>query len=460
LTGKRRFGKGTRHRSFPDFILIALMKEGPQGIADLERRLRELQAHFVLPARSFGDWVAEGFAGKRRPTRPWNTRPEHEADALPDVAKECEALVARGFVVKDAEGKCSLTDSGRAEAEKFEKELTHAADVVQRRFLSPEGAARNTVIVDLVLAIIKLLAGLLSQSVALLADGADAAIDTASACVVWVGLKFQKEVLGTLMIVSMMFLTAAGIGWESAGKIIAAATGATAPIARPYLVIAVESFAMVAAAILFLYQRFVGRRHGSLPLISQSIDSKNHIYVAAAVIGGSVSSMLGIYLVDPIVGGLVAAKILIDGIGLLREAIGSIRGEELDLSKYRLPLEEQWQRGKIQTFQTWVLFTMTEDGLNSRSEIIRSLEETFERAYVPVLSEFDYRLGRDVDFDREFDGLVGPLVESGLIRREDGAMHITEKGSRVTRNLTRNLRYQAGRHLMGGHGQRKPFRKE
>ncbi len=460
MPGDKRFGKRIKHRSFPDFILIALLKEGPQGIAELERRLRELQAHFVLPARSFGDWVADGFARKRRPKTPWKTRPEDGADALPDVSKECEDLLAQGLITKDADGKYSLTSPGRAEAEAFEKELTHAADVVQRRFLSPEGAARNTVIVDLVLAIVKLLAGLLSQSVALLADGADAAIDTASACVVWAGLRFRKELLGTFMIVSMMFLTAAGIGWESAGKIIAAATDATTPIVRPYLVIAVESFAMVAAAILFLYQRFVGRRHGSLSLISQSIDSKNHIYVAAAVIGGSVSSMLGVYLVDPIVGGIVAAKMLIDGIGLLREAIGSIRGEEMDLSKYRLPLEEQWERGKIQTFQTWVLFTMTEDGLSSRGEIIRSLEETFVRAYVPVLSEFDYRLGRDVDFDREFDGLVEPLVESGLIDRENGTLHITEKGSRVTRNLTRNLRYQAGRHLMGGPGHRKPFRKE
>lgn len=53
---------------------------------------------------------------------------------------------------------------------------------------------------------------------------------------------------------------------------------------EPYLVIAVELFVLMCAGMLVFYQRYVGKMSGSLALISQSIDSKNHIYVAGTVI--------------------------------------------------------------------------------------------------------------------------------------------------------------------------------
>jgi len=39
----------------------------------------------------------------------------------------------------------------------------------------------------------KLLAGFLSGSVGLIADGADATVDTVSASLVWIGIKYKKE---------------------------------------------------------------------------------------------------------------------------------------------------------------------------------------------------------------------------------------------------------------------------
>ena len=99
--------------------------------------------------------------------------------------------------------------------------------------LSPTAAARNTVIADFFLAVMKLSAGLFSASVGLIADGADAAIDTVSASVVWAGIKFKKEFLGTLIVISMMFLTAISVGYESVTKIVDAITATIPPISLP-----------------------------------------------------------------------------------------------------------------------------------------------------------------------------------------------------------------------------------
>jgi len=43
---------------------------------------------------------------------------------------------------------------------------------------------------------------------------------------------------------------------------------------------------------LWVYQRYVGLRSGSLAFITQSVDSRNHVIVAASVTAGLIGSLL------------------------------------------------------------------------------------------------------------------------------------------------------------------------
>ncbi|MFW6117088.1 MAG: hypothetical protein ACOC6G_00710 [Thermoproteota archaeon] len=96
--------------------------------------------------------------------------------------------------------------------------MERTAEWMESQLLSPTAAARNTVVADFFLAVMKVLTGVFTGSVGLMADGADAAIDTFSASVVWMGIKFEREFLGSLVIISMMFLTAISVGYESITK--------------------------------------------------------------------------------------------------------------------------------------------------------------------------------------------------------------------------------------------------
>ena len=108
---------------------------------------------------------------------------------------------------------------------------------------------------------------------------------------------------------------------------------------------AVEGVAIMAAVFLFYYQRFVGKVTNSLTLISQSVDSKNHIFIGSSVIIGAIFAIYGIYFVDALIGLFVGAGIFRDAVSLLREAIFAERGGEEDYSKeYKLPLQECWER--------------------------------------------------------------------------------------------------------------------
>jgi len=319
--------------------------------------------------------------------------------------------------------------------------MKRALSSIRSQYLSPTAAARNTVIANFFLAIMKLSAGFFSNSVGLIADGADAATDTVSASVVWAGVKFKKELAGTLIIILMMFITASSVGYESITKIIETLTVTMQPILMPYLIIIVEGIALTAAVILHFYQRYVGKNNGSLALISQSIDSKNHIYVAGAVIIGAIFSIFGIYFVDALIGAFVASRILMDGFSLSKEVLSSAKGEEIDFSKYKMPLERHRHLSRLETFRAWILYSMKEDNLTTKEELIKSLKRSFKPKYAYILSEFRFRPAIDIDFEKEFDDIIKYLLEEKFITKNGENFALTEDGGKRVDRIFKKIRY-------------------
>ena len=429
-------------------ILTALLKEEPLSLKELEERTFAFIYHFhgfgyslheEVEKKAFSFLSLFGYHPKEdHSPRMKKWREKHEKQI--NIQLECEGLIEQGMLRLN-EDKYELTEKGRKEAEKSVEEMEKAANSIRNQLLSPTAAARNTVIADFSLAIMKLSAGFISASVGLIADGADAAIDTVSASVVWAGIKFKKEFLGTLIIILMMFITAISVAYESATKIIDAINAIPSPISLPYLVVAVEGISLVAAAVLHFYQCYVGKSNGSLALISQTIDSKNHIYIAAAVIIGAFFSVSGIHSVDALIGSFVAARILIDGFELTKEALSSFKGEETDFSKYEIPLEKRWHLNKLETFRTWILYSIKEDNLNTREELIDSLRRAFKSKYTPILSEFRFALGKGFDFEKEFDNLIKPLLEEKFIIKKGKNFILTEDGKSRVDRIFKSIRY-------------------
>lgn len=440
------FKRRHEHGGFQEFILLAILKEGPLSYSELEEKVMTLISTFELSGIQFSQEITKSFLKLfykfgLKPKPEFKPRKKKEV-SIEDVGlDQCQKLIEKGLIRINRDEKYALTDGGKIEARKFENDLKTAASVVQSQFFSITAATRNTVLADFLLALIKLSAGFLSASVGLLADGADAAIDTASALIVWVGLKLKKEVVGTFIIILMMFITAISIGYESVTKIFELITSTVEPITMPYLVIIVESVALLAVVILYIYQRYVGKRSGSLALISQSVDSKNHIYVAVVVITSALLSIFGIHFIDPLIGVFVATRILSDDFELVKEALSSIQGET-DLKKYEMPFEKQWHLGKLETFRTWILYSIKEEEMNTQDEIVASLERTFNPKYVPILSEFDFSLGKDFNFKKEFRRLVKPLLDQKLLVHRNGMYELTPTGRTRADAIIHSIRYR------------------
>jgi hypothetical protein len=402
---------------------MALLMEGPLTQKELEER----SLAFASSVGGLGDAIAQelhfrGTSGRRA----------GKLDKKYDAKRGCDRLVGEGVIRVDDAGRYELTDEGRAAARTTAERMD--------AFLSPRAAARNTMVADFLLASMKLSVGILSGSAGMLADGLDATTDTASAAVVWVGVRIKKEVLGTLVVIAMMFAAACTIGYDSATKLVAALLGTLRPISDPYLVITAEVVAFISAVFLHLYQRAVGRRSGSLTLISQSVDSRNHVFVSSAVIIGAIFSIKGVFFIDALIGAFIALRFAWDGVGLSREARSSMRGEEVDLSKYRIPLEGSWHKGITEVLRKWILYSLSEENSLKREEMVSTLKRTFQQQYFPLMTAASPGATR-FDFDVEFDPLVKPLLERRLVTDRGGEYRLTEEGRKWVRDSARTLRY-------------------
>ena len=437
--------KRKKHGEFKEFILLILLKEGKLRLATLEEKISLFISYFSLSASHF---VAEVFEKLPIPFRKKDLfkkeildKRHEEYKKIDSVKNQCEELMNEGLVRKNMDNEYELTEKGKYKAEDFKGDLEKGASVFESQVRSPEAATRNTFVVNIFLTIVKLTAGFASGSVGLLADGADACIDTVSAAAVWLGMRLKRELFGAVLIIIMMFVTGIGVGAESISKLVQIFSGAIKPITNPLLVIFVEVLAMIFAAVLTFYQRYVGKTHGSFALISQSVDSKNHIFVAGAVILGTILSVSGLHFVDASIGAYISYRILKDAFGLTKEALATVKGEEANLDKYKYIFEEQWHLSKLESFRLWILYTIRENKIKRREKIIRSLKETFDPEYMPVISEFKFSLGKGFDFKEKFNELIKPLLEKNLIVDNRGEFSMTKEGERYLDKKFHLIRY-------------------
>jgi divalent metal cation (Fe/Co/Zn/Cd) transporter len=414
----KRFGhKGIKLGDNHRFILACLYREQPLT-------LREMQNKVVILASQFGDPSKVGTDMKLE-------------EGILD-------LRGKGYVEKGDEGLFRLTEEGMEVGRLTVETLEGSARTLRAlasRLLVPDAVAKVTIAVDLLLAVMKLMGGVMTGSVALMADGADAAVDTASALVVWLSIRIGRELLGTAVIIAMMLITAISIGYESATSLLEHLGLGLVPISQPVLVIGVEAVVLLAAAALYNYQNYVGKRYGNLSLISQSVDSRNHIYVAWAVIMGAAFSMFGILFVDSLIGEFIALRMALDAVELTREVLSRMEGEKTDYTKYRTFLEEKLEGMRTSAFENWILFTLREKGESGKEELVQALNYTFSPGYVPILSEFNVRLGADIDFDSEFEAIMAPLLEGGYVDDEGGVYRATVKGKTRVGRMFKTLRY-------------------
>lgn len=192
---------------------------------------------------------------------------------------------------------------------------------------------------NILLFIIKLLGGLISGSIAMLADAVNNLTDSASSIITIIGFKLAEkpaddghpfgharmEYISGVVISFVMVFLGFQFGMSSFEKIL---TPEYTEYSAAVMVILILSILIKIWQSLFY--RAVGRRIGSQALIATATDSRNDVVSTLAILLGAVISLITSLRLDGYIGLLVAVFITVSGVRLIIETANPLLGTAPD----------------------------------------------------------------------------------------------------------------------------------
>jgi hypothetical protein len=343
-----------------DMILMAL--------SDGARTLEEIRENFFAFARYLGV-IAPLYQ---------HTHADQD-NFLHEISRDLEKMVDLGWVICLGE-RYMLSEIGYQQASAHLGGVRKFASLVHN-LLQPVSVSKVGVAVHFSLAALKLPAAILSGSIGFINDTADTLLDGLSSLMVYFGIRFSKEFAVNVALVVIILLTGSLGLFEAVRRLFNPFETSV-----DWFTFLSSLFAAMVCLVLGFYQRYVGLKSGSMALITQSIDSRNHVIVAASVISGLIASLFHIYLLDAVVGVCVAVLILKSGIGLAVELIHTRKGEISDFSHYEMGLVNKYNEFKQAQFSDWMLYLVYSHRVKTRVELLEEASQALNFDQYPALN--------------------------------------------------------------------------
>jgi cation diffusion facilitator family transporter len=202
-----------------------------------------------------------------------------------------------------------------------------------------ETAAKYSTVANLSLAIIKGLIGILSGSIALIADAVHSFSDIFASLAVYIGLKLSRrkpddkfpygyykfETLASLIISVIIILSGLDITIESINGILTPKT-----ITIPLVAISVSLISVLVSFFLARYKDEIGNKIGSPALINDGKHSFVDVFSSLVVFAGILSAYIGYPVLQGFAGLAVALLIIYIGLKFGKEAILVLLDANLD----------------------------------------------------------------------------------------------------------------------------------
>jgi hypothetical protein len=335
-----------------------------------------------------------------------------------ELSQDLDKMVELGWVDRLGD-KYALSETGRQQASDHLAGVRKAAGLA-RNLMRPETASKVGVAVHFTLAALKLPAAILSGSIGLFNDTADTLLDGLASLMVYFGIRFDRERVVNIVLVLMM-LSTGGLGFFEAVRRLFVPFE---PAIDWFTFLASILSALVCLALGF-YQRYVGLKNGNMALITQSIDSRNHVIVAAGVVSGLIASLLRFALLDTLVGGCIAVLILKSGFDLAIELFRSRDGELSDLSHYEMGLSKRYKGFKQEQLRDWMLYLVHTHRIKTRADLLEETSQALDFDRYPVLRAFG--LGNSGHPQETISQALSELFERGWLD-ENGFLQVTREG--------------------------------
>lgn len=229
-------------------------------------------------------------------------------------------------------------------------------------------AINFALIANIFLALLKTIVGIFSKSAALLADGINSTSDIVYNIAVGIFVRSaekpaddehpyghsQLESIGALVVSAFIITAAFTIFWNAISTLIDyfQNPGDFSPVSPIALYVAL--FTILLKTVLYFYTKKIGIKTDNPTIIAMTLDHRNDIFSALAVVAGTLASQFGYYWADPLAGAIVAIIFLISGIQILRDStdilMDTVPGKALD-ARIRSALSNVPGLEKIESIQ-------------------------------------------------------------------------------------------------------------
>jgi cation diffusion facilitator family transporter len=404
-----------------DMIAICL-SDGPRMVADIEKQ-------FIAFPRRFGVFIEL-----------FDQESIERGDLTQDLLINLERMEEAGWV-EQQEGQYGLTPLGYEKAsEKLEK--LNQAGMLARKLVQPQTVSQVSLGVHLALVAIKFPAGLLSGSVGLINDAADTLLDGLASLLVYAGFRFNRERAVNVVLVLLMVGTGMLTSYEAVRRFFIPFE----PEVDWYAFLAVILSGLVCLA-LWAYQRYIGLRCGSVALITQSVDSRNHVIVAFSVTAGLIASRFRFNLLDTLVGLVVAILILKSAVELGIETIRSLREGDVDLTRYQMGFIKRYAQFQQVQLRDWMLYLVDKKEVLTQAELMERVYKSFDFSDNPALRGFG--LDRKSDTSELVEQSLQELSASGWLAGNERLI-VTEAGRQHLSRMAKRTRGERHRISTGG----------
>lgn len=196
------------------------------------------------------------------------------------------------------------------------------------------------IILNVFLAGFKLFAGIISNSISIIADSINNLSDMGSSVVNLIGFKMSSkpadnehpygheriEYIGGLIISVIILIVGGELLYNSVLKIIS-----PVKMDLSLIIIIILAVSVIVKLWMFMFYYNVGKKINSISLKASGIDARNDAIATTAVLIGMVIYYFTKFrYIDGIVGILVSLFVIVSGIGLVKESSSPLIGEKMD----------------------------------------------------------------------------------------------------------------------------------
>ncbi|TFF94759.1 MAG: hypothetical protein EU543_00455 [Promethearchaeota archaeon] len=330
-----------------------------------------------------------------------------------DVEEYIHLGRSKKYITLDSDDKVKLTDTGKAYIEASYYMMIVTSHWM-RKVLTEKFVMIITAISLVILSLTKILLGLTIDSQGMISEGFENFTDLIKIGIIYLGLRFKKDRIASIIIISLMIITGITMIWSNISALFSPIV--IEPNFESYLIIGISILVNYA---LMYYKGLVGRSSGNLSLLSDSKDSEVNVLISVGVLIGLSFAIFDLYFIDPIIGFFIGILIVKEGYEFLRELIK--KEEEFDISAINVKSDNIYDN----ILTKYLLSTIRGNRL-SESELIETFKNGLElgRKYYQGYADFFYNdLGAQTA-----EKYIKKLIKGGEVEIIDGDLVLTPKG--------------------------------